>query len=86
MAEHGKYCPIMVAGSNRHIKGECIGKDCAWFFPFANDCTLNAIAVILTDSMIDKKGVNVSKATLCPDKESKFKGWRTDNGNGMDQR
>ena len=52
MAEHGRYCPIMVAGGNRHLNGECIGKDCAWFLPFANDCAIPTIAGMFADSTI----------------------------------
>ena len=52
MAEHGKYCLIMIAGSNTNINGECIGKNCAWFLPFANDCALPTIAGILADGTI----------------------------------
>lgn len=52
MAEHGKYCPIMVAGANTHVS-ECIGKDCAWWLPYANDCALPVIAGGLADSTID---------------------------------
>ena len=52
MSEHGKYCPIMVAGGNMQISGVCIGKDCAWWLPFANDCALPTIAGILADSTI----------------------------------
>lgn len=51
MAEHGKYCPIMVAGANTHVS-ECIGKDCAWWLPYANDCALPVIAGGLADSTI----------------------------------
>ena len=51
MAEHGKYCPIMVAGANTHVS-ECIGKDCAWWLPYANDCALPVVAGILADSTI----------------------------------
>lgn len=36
-AEHGKYCPIMVAGGNMYVS-QCIGKDCTWWLPYANDC------------------------------------------------
>ena len=43
MAEHGKYCPIMVAGGNTHVS-QCIGKDCAWWLPYANDCALPVVA------------------------------------------
>ena len=43
MAEHGKYCPIMVAGENKYVS-ECIGKDCTWWLPYANDCALPVIA------------------------------------------
>ena len=51
MAEHGKYCPIMVAGGNTHVS-QCIGKDCAWWLPYANDCALPVVAGILADSKI----------------------------------
>ena len=51
MPEHGKYCPIMVAGANTHVS-ECIGKDCAWWIPYANDCALPVVAEILADSTI----------------------------------
>lgn len=51
MPEHGKYCPIMVAGANTHVS-ECIGKDCAWWIPYANDCALPVVAAILADSTI----------------------------------
>lgn len=42
MDEHGKYCPIMVAGGNTHVN-QCIGKDCAWWLPYANDCALPVV-------------------------------------------
>ena len=48
MAEHGKYCPIMVAGANMYVS-QCIGKDCTWWLPYANDCALPVIAGNLTD-------------------------------------
>lgn len=51
MPEHGKYCPIMVAGCNTHVS-QCIGKDCAWWIPYANDCALPVVAAILADSTI----------------------------------
>ena len=51
MAEHGKYCPIMVAGGNTHVS-QCIGKDCVWWLPYANDCALPVVAGILADSKI----------------------------------
>ena len=51
MPEHGKYCPIMVAGANTHVS-ECIGKDCAWWIPYANDCAMPVVAEILADSTI----------------------------------
>ena len=51
MAEHGKYCPIMVAGANTYVS-QCIGKDCAWWLPYANDCALPVVAGILADSTI----------------------------------
>ena len=53
MAEHGKYCPIMVAGANTHVS-LCIGKDCAWWLPYANDCALPVVAGILADSTITR--------------------------------
>lgn len=53
MAEHGKYCPIMVAGANAYVSG-CIGKDCAWWLPYANDCALPVVARILADSTITR--------------------------------
>lgn len=52
MIEHGKYCPIMVAGGNTQISGVCIGKDCAWWLPFADDCAIPVIAGIMADSTI----------------------------------
>lgn len=51
MPEHGKYCPIMVAGANTYVS-QCIGKDCAWWLPYANDCALPVVAGILADSTI----------------------------------
>ena len=51
MAEHGKYCPIMVAGGNTHVS-QCIGKDCAWWMPYGTDCSLLVVAGILADSTI----------------------------------
>ena len=51
MPEHGRYCPIMVAGANTHVS-QCIGKDCAWWLPYANDCALPVVAGILADSTI----------------------------------
>ena len=51
MPEHGKYCPIMVAGANTYVS-QCIGKDCAWWLPYANDCALPVVAEILADSTI----------------------------------
>ena len=51
MPEHGKYCPIMVAGANTLVS-QCIGKDCAWWIPYANDCALPVVAGILADSTI----------------------------------
>ena len=51
MPEHGRYCPIMVAGANTHVS-QCIGKDCAWWLPYANDCALPVVAEILADSTI----------------------------------
>ena len=53
MDEHGKYCPIMVAGCNTHVS-QCIGKDCAWWLPYANDCALPVVAGILADSTITR--------------------------------
>ena len=52
MYKHGKYCPILVAGGNMNLSGVCMGKDCAWFLPFANDCTFPLVAEILADSTI----------------------------------
>lgn len=37
----------MVAGGN-----QCIGKDCAWWLPYANGCALPVVAEILADSTI----------------------------------
>ena len=51
MAEHGKYCPIMVAGGNTYVS-QCIGKDCAWWLPYANDCALPVVAGILATAPI----------------------------------
>ncbi len=45
MAEHGKYCPIMVAGGNMYVS-QCIGKDCTWWLPYANDCALPVVNYI----------------------------------------
>lgn len=52
MYKHGKYCPILVAGGNMNLSGVCMGKNCAWFLPFANDCTFPLVAGILADSTI----------------------------------
>lgn len=51
MPEHGKYCPIMVAGANEYVS-ECTGKDCVWWLPYANDCAMPVVAEILADSTI----------------------------------
>ena len=31
---------------------QCIGKDCTWWLPYANDCALPVVAGILADSTI----------------------------------
>ena len=49
---YGRYCPIIVAGGDMHLNGECIRKDCAWFLPFANDCAIHTIAGMFADSTI----------------------------------
>lgn len=38
-----KFCPLMVSGGNMHINGYCIGKDCAWWCEFGNDCAIPLI-------------------------------------------
>lgn len=44
MAEHGKYCPIMVAGGNMYVS-QCIGKDCTWWLPCQEALTTAKCAV-----------------------------------------
>lgn len=89
MAEHGKYCPIMVAGANTHVS-ECIGKDCAWWLPYANDCALPVIAGGLADSTIDVAPVVHGKwlthsdrpdSLICSVCECGFDMWKHDKHN-----
>lgn len=52
MDKHRKYCPILVAGGDRSLLGVCMGKNCTWFLPFADDCAFPVVAGILADSTI----------------------------------
>lgn len=46
-----KVCPIMCAGANQAVC-YCIGKDCAWWCDFANDCSVPLLAGMFADSEI----------------------------------
>lgn len=52
-----KVCPIMCAGANQSVC-YCIGRDCAWWCEFAEDCSVPLIAGILADSSICQNGWN----------------------------
>ena len=51
-----KSCPIRIPFqySNREhcLDAKCIGKDCAWWSGWAQDCSIPLIAGILADSTI----------------------------------
>lgn len=50
MKHHGKFCPFMVAGGNMQISGVCIGKDCALYREYADDCAIGILADMFADS------------------------------------
>ena len=45
-----KMCPLLLASSNDYVKGEgCREKDCAWWNPNMDECSVRAIATSLNN-------------------------------------
>ena len=48
MNSEWKVCPIMPTKTT----GNCLGKDCAWFCGFAEECAIPLLACMFADSEI----------------------------------